>query len=349
MSQLSLFWQDIAQAKRETFPCEYDPHFLSQPEADAFFTRFVNFPFCARKTIYGHLAKRRGVGYVSDVNHPQVMANYNRRTGKKRADNIPVVVEEDGCVGDVGIFNENTPDEVKRLRDKLSARIDRDVNYISVQIYPDGASQINWHRHSEDDGIDTPVLIVSTGEERDFHVRRRDDYSKHWNRPAQHGSLIIMPAEFNDTHHHAILPDRSKRPRISINTKCLIAPRVYDCHKGERYPSSRMPELHCPIPAVYVGCTVKSQRDGSTIRQGTIYGNGVNPLKGHHPMAADTEESFRRYAETRMLEPAFRAQAIKDLRGRHLLCWCKQDGSARSEWCHARVWLDIVNRQEMAV
>jgi hypothetical protein len=38
-------------------------------------------------------------------------------------------------------------------------------------------------------------------------------------------------------------------------------------------------------------------------------------------------------------------QAIKDLRGKHLLCWCRQEQPYQS-WCHARVWLGIVNRPE---
>jgi len=45
-----------------------------------------------------------------------------------------------------------------------------------------------------------------------------------------------------------------------------------------------------------------------------------------------------------MLGPAFRAQAIKELRGKHLLCWCPQDGPDREEFCHARVWKEVVNR-----
>jgi len=46
-----------------------------------------------------------------------------------------------------------------------------------------------------------------------------------------------------------------------------------------------------------------------------------------------------------MSDPAFRAQAITDLRGKHLLCWCRQSGPQREEFCHARVWLEIVNKE----
>lgn len=45
-----------------------------------------------------------------------------------------------------------------------------------------------------------------------------------------------------------------------------------------------------------------------------------------------------------MGNPAFRAQAIKELRGKHLLCWCIQEGPERAPFCHARVWLELVNK-----
>jgi hypothetical protein len=106
---------------------------------------------------------------------------------------------------------------------------------------------------------------------------------------------------------------------------------VFDCHAGKAYPKE----------AVYVGCRVA--RAGKVIREGTIYGNGKCPLKGHYPMAGSNESEFHAYAVKKMQEPAFRGQAIKDLRGKDLLCWCVQEGPKRDEFCHARVWLELVN------
>jgi len=182
-----------------------------------------------------------------------------------------------------------------------------------------------------------------------------------------HGSLITIPSDHNWTHEHAVLVDKPpKGLRISFNTKCLptdetldefiarmerpssadqrrttavprlIEPKIYDCHAGCKYPAD----------AIYVGCKV--QRGGKVIRPGTIYGNGVDPLKGHYPMAAANDGEFREYAIRRMQDPVFRAQAIRELRGKYLLCWCKQDGPNRSEFCHARIWLEFINSQEYA-
>jgi hypothetical protein len=106
-------------------------------------------------------------------------------------------------------------------------------------------------------------------------------------------------------------------------------PRVWCCRAGKQYPPD----------AVYVGCL--------TARfPGTIYGNDHEPFKGHKKWIADNEADFRKYAKQKMLNAEFRKQAIEDLRGKHLLCWCIQDGPNRAPFCHARVWREIVNRPE---
>lgn len=200
----------------------------------------------------------------------------------------------------------------------------------------------------------------------------------------EHGSVIVLPDSYNRTHEHAVLGKQDvggdRRPkglRISVNTKNIrpedllyverenrsamshgedredgLIPlfkeavrfptfgagalrkangkaRVWCCRKGNQYPRD----------AVYVGCL--------TARfPGTIYGNDHEPFKGHKKWIAKTSVKFRKYAKNKMLDPVFRAQAIKDLRGKHLLCWCIQDGPKRNPFCHARVWLEIVNRAE---
>jgi hypothetical protein len=99
--------------------------------------------------------------------------------------------------------------------------------------------------------------------------------------------------------------------------------RVYDCHAGKKYPAD----------AVYVGREVRSRRTGQIIRPATPFGN-YERLTG---------DDFRAYAERKMQEPAFRERAMKELRGKDLLCWCVQEGPKRAEFCHARVWVELVN------
>jgi hypothetical protein len=107
-------------------------------------------------------------------------------------------------------------------------------------------------------------------------------------------------------------------------------PAVWDCHAGKKYPSD----------AEYVGCRVLS-RKGDVIREGTDFGNGTNPLVSHKG-AVHSEKEFRARATEKLKDPKFRAKADR-LRGKHLLCWCVQDGPNRAEFCHARVWLDLIN------
>jgi len=110
-------------------------------------------------------------------------------------------------------------------------------------------------------------------------------------------------------------------------------PQVWDCHAGRKYPAD----------AVYVGCRTTHPFKGYVIREGTIFGNGADPLESHHG-SLNSESEFRAYAAERLRDPLFRADAEK-LRGRDLLCWCAQDGLNRAEFCHARVWLELINRE----
>ncbi len=351
-------FQKIEEKKKASiFPAPYlQPHEWgwSKTEADEFFTYFNEYLYCDREILYkdkntglmlptGNILNRKSVAYAVDPNHSQVRGT---------ADSQFKVIDEDHCAGTVLTFKD-APEVVLNLRKKLTAYLrtlpgyeTRTVNYMAVIKYPDHTAQINWHKHNEDNGIDTPTFIVSTGEERPFHLGLRKGSKKgkgpgeQWSRIAQHGSLIVMPASYNDTHLHAILPEsESCGPRISVATKCLVKPRVFSLKAGWG---------HYPVFAQYVGCKFAQL-------PGTIYGNSYRPfdLDGHSksPIATAKEpEKFREYAEKKWLDPGFRAQAIKDLRGKHLLCWCPQDknpdSTFKQPFCHARIWLEIVNRPE---
>ena len=112
------------------------------------------------------------------------------------------------------------------------------------------------------------------------------------------------------------------------------APRVWDCHSGKDYPAD----------AIYVGCRTTDRFKGYVIREGTIFGNGTDPLMSHQG-ALHTESEFRAYAIDKLKNPVFRAEAEK-LRGKDLLCWCAQKGKRRAEFCHARVWLELINNAQ---
>jgi alkylated DNA repair dioxygenase AlkB len=92
---------------------------------------------------------------------------------------------------------------------RLSERLGRTVNYVSLMKYVGGKDHINFHQHSEDHGHDTPVAIVSTGAERNFSYRLKGMKGRknQTNILARRGSIIVLPSEFNTTHEHGVLDD----------------------------------------------------------------------------------------------------------------------------------------------
>lgn len=321
------------------FPCPYVPNFLTGAEADEFLEFFTHWEYCDMRNRQGAVLRRKGITFAPELNHSQVRGSFD---GSVTLPDGSVEGEDDHCDGPV-LPSSGAPDVVLRLQQKLTSYLRtisgyerRTINYLSVLLYPDQDAGIDWHWHTEDYGIDTPTLLVATGAERQFFVGKANKTKPPQPVPstvtshvAEHGSLIVIPDAMNYTHWHAILKDEAKNeryglvrgkhgPRISVNSKCLVPPRVF-CIKNRRYPRF----------GVYVGRQYAHMPD-------TPYGN-------HRRIMNETQ--FREYAEEKMSESVFRAKAIADLRGRHLLCWCDQDGPERAEFCHARVWLEVVNRR----
>jgi alkylated DNA repair dioxygenase AlkB len=113
------------------------------------------------------------------------------------------------------------PAIIQTIVGKLSARVGRQVNYVSLMCYVDGESHLNWHQHSEDKGHDTPVMIVPCGQERKFSYRLKGTNERH-DVLTHNGSLVVLPSSFNDTHEHAILDDKTATgTRYAINAKCM--------------------------------------------------------------------------------------------------------------------------------
>jgi 2OG-Fe(II) oxygenase superfamily len=116
---------------------------------------------------------------------------------------------------------ETAPLAIRTLREQLTRRIGRRVNYISLNRYPDGAAGIGFHNHREDLDIDTPVLLVSVGAVRTMWVRRMGSIRQRGTK-LESGSLFIMPSELNRAHQHGVLPEKNVPGiRYSLNCKCL--------------------------------------------------------------------------------------------------------------------------------
>jgi hypothetical protein len=101
-----------------------------------------------------------------------------------------------------------------------------------------------------------------------------------------------------------------------------VGPGVYSCRKGHESPEG----------AVYVGREVRDRKTGEVRFANTPFGN--------HDRIRDMDQ-FRAYALEKMKDASFAAQ-VESLRGKDLLCWCT--GRERED-CHARVWLELANRE----
>lgn len=224
------------------------------------------------------------------------------------------------------------PEFIQEFARKLSAHTGYLINYVSPNKYADREDKMDFHNHREDHWHNSPVWVVSVGAERQFGMREIANPKNKSSVLARHGSLITMSPESNWTHEHAVLPDKTiKTVRYSLNCKSIPTCAIWDCHAGKKYPSD----------AVYVGCRVLKHASREVLREGTIFGNGTNPLVSHDG-ALKTEDEFREYANRKMQDPEFAAQ-VHALQGKHLLCWCVQSGPKRTEFCHARVWFELAN------
>jgi len=158
----------------------------------------------------------------------------------------------------------------------------------------------------------------------------------------EHGSIIVLPHDYNVTHEHAILgkddvggDKTAKGLRISINTKNVreqdIAYVERENRNGEPIPSGTLrkavvPRVYSikrkhPQDAVYVGCAgswkgCKCHRD--EIKSGSMFGNSYKPREfgGHfkHPIAKTPEEYRDRWGlppEYPMVAPNYAKQRSK--------------------------------------
>ena len=308
---------DVQLRPKLKLPFDYTPNFLTKEEANELVSYFETLKFDVRPNPRNpenpkYNIKRQSLGYIASN-------AFNDRDEKKWGTKYADI--------------ETMPEILQRFRRKLAQHAGQEINYISILKYPNSDATINWHNHREDHWHNSPVWDVTIGPtERRFWAREvANPKNTMTSVLAETGSLVTLPASMNTTHEHAILKDKTTGIRYSINCKSLPLYAVWECRAGKNYPRD----------AVYVGCRVRD-RKGKVIREGTIFGNGTNPLASHKG-ALKTEAEFREYAERRMQDPEFRAK-VRGLKGKHLLCWCVQSGPKRAKFCHARVWLEIANK-----
>jgi hypothetical protein len=159
---------------------------------------------------------------------------------------------------DVSRTIEDAPELYKRFAAKLSAFAGMKINYLSTMGYLTD-DHMGFHQHEEDKKReDQTVWVLSLGAVHPVAIRPKGCKDKsQWEiiHPA-HGSLYILPSEYNRTHEHAVLEgtDNSYSGlRLAINTKHIppisrVAQFAMDVQKANARNPKPSPKEPSPVP-----------------------------------------------------------------------------------------------------
>ena len=117
---------------------------------------------------------------------------------------------------------------VLAIKEKVEAEVGVNFDSCNINYYRDGNDHLGWHLDPEDEGLWTfPIAGISLGAARSFHMRKyslsgrkkETGGSEIHERMLEHGSLLVMPAQFQAGWLHRLpkLP-KSKEvgPRINL-------------------------------------------------------------------------------------------------------------------------------------
>lgn len=110
------------------------------------------------------------------------------------------------------------------IRLQTQTGIDFDVCFLNG--YADQRDHLGWHAdNSPEMDDDRPIAIVSLGVEREIWFRPNTDHSAVEKMTLGHGSLLLMPPGFQDTHQHRI-PKASFAcgQRVSLTFRGYVEP-----------------------------------------------------------------------------------------------------------------------------
>jgi alkylated DNA repair dioxygenase AlkB len=91
------------------------------------------------------------------------------------------------------------------LREFLMAQIKRNFNSVLANRYRTGEDSMGWHSDDEKELGHQPVIAsISLGEERLFHIRKKNESGNTHKLKLEHGSLLLMKGLSQENYQHAL-------------------------------------------------------------------------------------------------------------------------------------------------
>jgi hypothetical protein len=193
----------------------YIEHFYSQADADEFFEFIKTQPFVRPPNPRNKTYRLKRLSFPG----------YSPPQSPRRAERL----FKSPSNYDVSRPAEDAPELYKKFAAKLSEYAGKEISYMSTMGYlPDDF--MDFHQHEEDKKReDQTVWVLSLGAVHPVAIRPKGvkDKSRWEVIYPKHGSLYVLPSEYNLTHEHAVLYGNDYSYgglRLAINTKHVPAP-----------------------------------------------------------------------------------------------------------------------------
>lgn len=199
MEQLSLFDNEGYQFPEELL--QFEPHFLSNKEADALFKLLL------QEVPWQHTAQKM---YDRIVTTPRLTAWYGEEDTSYR-------------LGGRNIIANQWLPPLYDLKVKIEERFNCQFNSVLLNLYRDQNDSVAWHRDRESELGNRPVIgSLSLGQARYFDFRRVDDHSQKRSLLLSHGSLLLMKGDLQESWEHRIAKSsQAMTPRINLTFRLI--------------------------------------------------------------------------------------------------------------------------------
>ncbi len=292
------------------FPCAYEPGFVPKEKADQLFERLRGLQTWTNSRFLSP-----GVVAFSDDEPRESRDLY----GAQRMTVCPWA---------------DAPPELTEVREMLQSKYGHLFPYVLLNRYENERIQMCQHFDTEYIGSLYGIATISLGAERPFMVIETAT-QKMFSQQAEHGSLLMMPAGFQETHTHGV-PE--------VDSACGI--RISLTFRNPVRRKTRVVRVENEPFDVYMGSGLYqgAQSKWDCGEWGNPFSDKLDSKAEYVVKSAEVMPRFREWFENRVKnEPGF-ANKVRTLSGQILGCWCPEGGP-----CHAKVvasWADKLSEEE---